>query len=119
MSKSILVIGGAGYIGSVVVEQLINQDYNVIIVDDFSTGFQQSVHLKAKLYECSCGDTVKMTQVFKDNKIDVVMHFAAFALVGESVENPRKYYQNNIIETVNLLNTMLENNCTRFIFSST
>jgi UDP-glucose 4-epimerase len=60
-----------------------------------------------------------MQQVFDSHKIDVVMHFAAFALVGESVENPQKYYQNNVIETLNLLKTMLENNCSRFIFSST
>jgi UDP-glucose 4-epimerase len=57
--------------------------------------------------------------VFREDKVDVVMHFAAFALVGESVENPKKYYQNNVVETINLLNTMLENNCSRFIFSST
>lgn len=119
MTKTILVVGGAGYIGSVVVEQLINQGYDVIIVDNFSTGHKKSVHPQAKLYICSCGDTQEMTKVFRENKIDVVMHFAAFALVGESVENPRKYYQNNIVETVNLLNTMLENSCTRFIFSST
>ena len=119
MNKTILVVGGAGYIGSVVVEQLINKGCKVVIVDNFSTGHRESVNPKAILYECSCGDTVKMSQVFKENKIDVVMHFAAFALVGESVENPRKYYQNNVIETISLLNSMLENDCNRFIFSST
>jgi len=119
MKKTILVVGGAGYIGSIVVEQLINQDYTVIIVDNFSTGFRQSVNPKAKLYEYSCGDKMKMARVFEENQIDVVMHFAAFALVGESVENPRKYYQNNVIETINLLNTMMEHNCKKFIFSST
>ncbi len=119
MNKTILVVGGAGYIGSVVVEQLINKGCKVVIVDNFSTGHRESVNPKAILYECSCGDTVKMSQVFKENKIDVAMHFAAFALVGESVENPRKYYQNNVIETISLLNSMLENDCNRFIFSST
>jgi len=118
MNKTILVIGGAGYIGSVVVEQLINQGYDTVIVDNFSTGFRNSVNPKAKLYECSCGDSAKMAQVFKENDINVVMHFAAFALVGESVENPRKYYQNNVVETINLLNTMLEYDCKKFIFSS-
>ena len=119
MNKTILVVGGAGYIGSVVVEQLISQGYDVVIVDNFSTGHRESVHVQAKLYECNCGNTSEMTKVFKENNIDVVMHFAAFALVGESVENPQKYYQNNVIETINLLNSMLENNCKRFIFSST
>lgn len=119
MNKTILVVGGAGYIGSVVVEQLILQDYNVIIVDNFSTGHRQSVHPKSIFYECNCGDIIKMQQVLQENQIDVVMHFAAYALVGESVENPRKYYQNNVIETTNLLNSMLENGCSRFIFSST
>jgi len=119
MAKTILVVGGAGYIGSVVVEQLILQNYKVVIVDNFSTGFRQLVNKKAKLYECNCGDKNSMSQVFGENNIDVIMHFAAFALVGESVENPRKYYQNNIIETVNLLDSMLEYNCKRFIFSST
>jgi len=118
-NKSILIVGGAGYIGSVVVEQLINQGYDVVIVDNFSTGFRSSVHPQAKLYECNCGDLKKMRKVFTENKIEVVMHFAAFALVGESVEHPKKYYQNNVFETINLLNTMLEHNCNRFIFSST
>ena len=119
MNKTILVIGGAGYIGSVVAKQLIDRGYKVIIVDNFSTGFRQLVNPTAKLYQCSCGDIQQMNQIFQENKIDVVMHFAAFALVGESVGNPRKYYQNNVIETINLLNTMLDNDCNRFIFSST
>jgi UDP-glucose 4-epimerase len=119
MNKTILVVGGAGYIGSVVVEQLIHKGHGVVIVDNFSTGYRESVNPKANLYEYSCGDKEKMDQVFNENKIDVVMHFAAFALVGESVENPRKYYQNNVIETANLLNSMLDNGCSRFIFSST
>jgi UDP-glucose 4-epimerase len=119
MNKTILVIGGAGYIGSVVVEQLINRGFEVVIVDNFSTGNRASVHPQAILYECSCGDVSEMSKVFKKKKVDVVMHFAAFALVGESVENPKIYYQNNVIQTINLLNSMLENDCNRFIFSST
>jgi UDP-glucose 4-epimerase len=119
INKNILVVGGAGYIGSVVVEQLIAQGYKVVIVDNFSTSHNETVNNKAVLYECNCGDVVKMTQVFKENNIDIVMHFAAFALVAESVENPKKYYKNNVIETINLLNTMMEYKCNRFIFSST
>lgn len=120
MNKSILLIGGAGYIGSVVVEQLIKSGYNVIVVDNLNRGHQDSVNPAIPFYQINCGDIDAMQKkVFENHKIDVVMHFAAFALVGESVENPILYYQNNVVETLNLLKMMLKNDCNRFIFSST
>ncbi len=119
MKKSILVVGGAGYIGSVVVESLLSSGYSVVVVDNLTEGYRESVDKSVPFYQNSCGDSKAMQSVFDKHNIDVVMHFAAYALVGESVENPRKYYQNNVIETINLLNSMLENDCNRFIFSST
>ena len=119
MNKTILVVGGAGYIGSVVVDCLLSSGYSVVVVDNLSEGYRESVDESVPFYQNSCGDSKAMQNVFDKHSIDVVMHFAAFALVGESVGNPREYYQNNVIETINLLNSMLENDCNRFIFSST
>jgi UDP-glucose 4-epimerase len=114
----VLVTGGAGYIGSVTVEKLIEKDIDVVVVDNLSIGRQEALPPEIPFYQCNCGDRGMMQNIFTDHKIDVVMHFAASALVGESVSNPALYFQNNVIETQNLLDTMRKFDCQRFILSS-
>ena len=116
--KNILVVGGAGYIGSHTVKLLHKNGFKVIVFDNLSMGFE----ILAKYGELIVGDLANINdidKVFKTYKIDVVFHFAAFAYVGESVTDPAKYYQNNVINTINLLDVMLEFDVKKFIFSST
>jgi UDP-glucose 4-epimerase len=114
----VLVTGGAGYIGSVTVDLLINKGIDVIVVDNLSTGRREAFGEEIPFYQYNCGDRAKLQHIFTEHKIDVVMHFAASALVGESVANPALYFQNNVIETQNLLDTMRKFHCQRFILSS-
>lgn len=114
----VLIVGGAGYIGSHINKELSNRGDKTIILDSLIYGHREAV----KWGEFICADLNNIDQlrdVFKNNKIDAVMHFAAFAYVGESVEDPKKYYVNNVSNTLNLLNTMLEFDVRNFIFSST
>lgn len=117
-NDKILVVGGAGYIGSHMVKDLLDADYDVITLDDLSTG-----HLEllpgGEFIEGSLGDTVLLDKLFSTHKISAVMHFAAFSLVGESVGKPLKYYRNNMAATVELLDSMIRHKVKRFIFSST
>lgn len=116
--KNILVIGGAGYIGSHTCKELYKQGYNPIVFDNLIYGHKEFV----KWGDFVFGDLTNIDEirfVFRKYSIDAVMHFAAFAYVGESVEHPKKYYTNNVVATLNLLNVMLELNIKYFIFSST
>lgn len=120
----ILVTGGAGYIGSHCVLALLKEDFTVHIFDNFSTGHKETVETLKKYgtLTYSEGDLQNKTdikKVFENNKIDAVVHFAAFSQVGESVKNPQKYYQNNVCGTLNLLEAMLENDVKKIVFSST
>ena len=118
--KNILVIGGAGYIGSHTVKLLIDMGYNVIIYDNLSKGHKEVADiLNVKLIVGDLGDRQKLKKVFETEKIDIVMHFAAFIEVGESVIDPGKYYENNVAKVINLLNQMVESNIKYFVFSST
>lgn len=118
--KNILVIGGAGYIGSHTVKLLIDMGYNVIIYDNLSKGHKEVADiLNVKLIVGDLGDRQKLKEVFETEKIDIVMHFAAFIEVGESVIYPGKYYENNVAKVINLLNQMVESNIKYFVFSST
>lgn len=118
--KNILVIGGAGYIGSHTVKLLIDMGYNVIIYDNLSKGHKEVADiLNVKLIVGDLGDRQKLKEVFETEKIDIVMHFAAFIEVGESVIAPGKYYENNVAKVINLLNQMVESNIKYFVFSST
>ena len=118
--KNILVIGGAGYIGSHTVKLLIDMGYNVIIYDNLSKGHKEVADiLNVKLIVGDLGDRQKLKEVFESEKIDIVMHFAAFIEVGESVIDPGKYYENNVAKVINLLNQMVESNIKYFVFSST
>lgn len=116
---SILVLGGAGYIGSHTTLELIKQGYDVIVVDNLSTGFRKSVPEKARFYEGDIRDYDFLDQLFKKEKIDAVIHFAANSLVGESTTNPLKYYDNNLCGTKVLLQAMVDNNINKIVFSST
>ncbi|ECO3390791.1 UDP-glucose 4-epimerase GalE [Campylobacter jejuni] len=117
--KNILVVGGAGYIGSHTLKHLLDNDYNCIVMDNLIYGHKQAIDKRAKFIHADLLDTFSLTNIFKQEKIDALVHFAAFAYVGESVVNPAKYYQNNVVGTINLLNAMLENNVKDIVFSST
>lgn len=125
MMKKVLVTGGLGYIGSHTVVELINQNFEVIIVDDLSNseGFildriEQITSIKPKFYQIDVKDLEKLKTIFIENKIDGIIHFAAFKAVGESQQKPIEYYENNIVGLLNLLRCTTEFNVKSFIFSS-
>ena len=120
----ILITGGAGYIGSHTAINLLNAGKEIVIFDNLENGHIETVQTLQKIGDVKFekGDLRNIEdieQVFKKYSIDSVVHFAAFALVGESVENPAKYYRNNTVGTLNLLDTMLKYNCKKIVFSST
>lgn len=116
--KNILVIGGAGYIGSHMVRMLANQGYNPVVFDNLSKGHREAVaNYTFELGDL--GDKARLTEVFKKYGIEAVMHFAAFAEVGESVKEPSKYYHNNVAKVLDLLDALVENDIKYFVFSST
>jgi UDP-glucose 4-epimerase len=115
--QNILVVGGAGYIGSHVVHNLNENNYNVIVYDNLSEGHRESIVGNDFNYG-DINDSETLNKVFTNKKIDAVMHFSAYAYVGESVENPEKYYKNNVAAGINLLSVMLKNNVKKIIFSS-
>lgn len=116
---SILVLGGAGYIGSHAVYQLIDQGESVVIVDNLENGHRDAVHPKAVFYEGDIRHFNFLNSVFEKESIDAVIHFAANSLVGESMENPLKYFDNNVYGTQVLLQTMVQHDVKRIVFSST
>ncbi len=114
----ILVTGGAGYIGSHVVKLLGKKGYEILVLDNLSTGHKEAVlYEDLKVTDLSNKDELK--QILQEFKPDAVMHFAAAIEVAESIENPAKYYRNNTVNTLNLLEAMIENGIKNFIFSST
>jgi len=117
-NHKILVVGGAGYIGSHMVKDLLKNGYDVITLDDLSTGHRDLLP-GGDYVEGDLGDAVLLDEIFSNHEIAAVMHFAAFSLVGESVENPLKYYRNNMSATTELLIAMIRHNVKQFIFSST
>lgn len=116
---AILICGGAGYIGSHAVKELVAKNEEVIVLDNLSTGHEEAVHPKAILYQGDLRDEVILRTIFTEHKIDTVMHFAASSLVGESVEKPIEYYENNVSAAIKLLKVMKEFEINEFIFSST
>lgn len=115
----VLVLGGAGYIGSHTVYELIENGHSVVIVDNLETGHLEAVHPKATFYKGDVRDRSFMNQVFQDEKVDAVIHFAANSLVGESMIKPLKYYDNNVCGAKVLLETMVANGVDKIVFSST
>jgi len=115
----VLVAGGAGYIGSNMVRTLIDEKHEPVVFDNLSTGHREFVPKKTAFFKGDLKNIKDIQTVFKKYKIDAVMHFAASALVGESVENPLKYYENNVLASINLLKVMKAHQVSFFIFSST
>lgn len=116
---AILVCGGAGYIGSHAVRALLNSKEEVIVLDNLQTGHRDSVPENVKLLVGDLRDKEFLDKVFKENKIEGVIHFAADSLVGESMTNPGKYFENNVVGSLNLITAMKENGVDKIVFSST
>ena len=114
----VLVVGGAGYIGSHTARKLAEAGYEAVVYDNLSAGHRDAV-TKLPLVEGDLLETEKLTETLKSHRIEAVIHFAAFALVGESVTNPAKYYRNNITGTLSLLDAMRAADVPRIVFSST
>jgi UDP-glucose 4-epimerase len=115
----VLVAGGAGYIGSHCVRQLIAAGHEPVILDNLVYGHRAAVPSGVRLLEAGLADAAALEKIFAAEKIDVVMHFAAYCYVGESVTAPLKYYQNNVAATLTLLDAMLRHGVKKFVFSST
>lgn len=115
---AILVCGGAGYIGSHMVAELLENNKEVVILDNFSTGHHSAI-LGGKVYEGDLRDRNILDKVFSENNIEAVIDFAAFSLVGESMTNPLKYFNNNVYGTISLLEAMKDHNVKYIVFSST
>ena len=116
---AILVLGGAGYIGSHTVYELIEAGRDVVVVDNLLTGFREAVHPKARFYQADIRKREEMDRIFETEHIDGVIHFAAFSQVGESMTNPLKYYDNNMGGTTVLLQSMVAHGVDKIVFSST
>ena len=116
---AILVTGGAGYIGSHTAHELIRAGYDVVVLDNLVTGYRAAVPEGARFYQRDIRDIAFLDSLFEKEKIDAIIHFAAFSLVGESVSNPLKYYENNLYGTKVLLESMVKNGISRIVFSST
>jgi UDP-glucose 4-epimerase len=116
---NVLVVGGAGYIGSHCVRQLVTSGHKPVVLDNFVYGHRDALRRDIKVYDGNLGDEALVTRILREEKIEVVMHFAAYCYVGESVTNPLKYYFNNTVAPLHLLNAMLTAGVTKFVFSST
>ncbi len=116
---AILVLGGAGYIGSHTVYELIDAGRDVVVADNLLTGFRAAVHPKARFYELDIRDRAALDALFEKEQIEGVIHFAASSQVGESMSNPLKYYDNNLHGTMVLLQSMVAHGVDKIVFSST
>ena len=114
----ILVVGGAGYIGSHMIKRFQNTDHQIDVLDNLSTGFKENSQ-NFKLHICDLSNKEQVHKILKENKYETVMHFASSINVGESYDHPMKYYENNVINTLNLLECMIDLKILNFIFSST
>ncbi len=117
--KRVLVTGGAGYIGSHAVVQLLDRGYEVVVLDNLENGYSELVDRRAKFYLADLRDKSSLRRVFEAEKIDAVMNFAAYIKVGESVEKPTMYYENNTYGVMNLIDIMVEYGVKNIVFSST
>ncbi len=115
----LLVTGGAGYIGSVVAEQLLREGHTVTVLDNLSMGWREAVPAGAEFVQGDTGDQALLDALFASHSFDAVMHFGALIEAGESVKFPDKYFENNSLRTLTLLRVMLKHNVARFVFSST
>lgn len=117
--KRIFVTGGAGYIGSICVEELLNAGHKVGVFDNLTEGHRKAVDSRARFFQGDLSDPSVIRLAIEEYKPDAVMHFAANALVGESMTNPSKYFRNNVCYGLNLLDAMIANDVRRLVFSST
>jgi UDP-glucose 4-epimerase len=115
----VLVTGGAGYIGSVVVEELLNDGHQVVVYDNLAKGHRQSVPPGVPFIESDLLDRDRLSEAFREHQIEAVIHMAADSLVGESVQKPDKYYRSNVVAGLSLLDAMRDAGLTRLVFSST
>ncbi len=116
---NVLVVGGAGYIGSHCVRQLIAAGHKPVVLDNLVYGHRAALADGVPFYEANLGDEAAVGKILRDEQIELVMHFAAYCYVGESVTEPLKYYFNNVSATLHLLNAMLAAGVKKFVFSST
>ena len=116
---AILVTGGAGYIGSATVELLRAQERDVVVLDNLVYGHEQATFPEVPFYRGGVGDAKLVERIVREHDIDACIHFAAYAYVGESVQKPVVYYENNVVETLRLLTALTENGVKRVVFSST
>src|SRR5688572_3392395 len=116
---NVLVTGGAGYIGSICVEELINAGHSVTVLDNLSEGHRSAVDPRAKFVEGNLGNAQLAAQTIKEAQAEAIIHFAAHALVGESMQNPGKYFRNNVAWGLELLDAAAQNGVKKFVFSST
>ena len=116
---SILITGGAGYIGSVTTELLRARGESVVVLDNLSRGHRDAVATEVSFYEGNAGDRELVMRIVREHNIDACIHFAAFAYVGESVNQPDLYYENNVEQGIRLLGALLATGVRRFVFSST
>ena len=116
---AILITGGAGYIGSVTTELLRARGETVVVLDNLSRGHRDAVAPEVSFYEGNAGDSELVKRIVRDHSIDACVHFAAFAYVGESVNQPALYYENNVEQGIRLLGALVETGVRRFVFSST
>jgi UDP-glucose 4-epimerase len=115
----VLVAGGAGYIGSHCVRQLLAAGHEPVVLDNLAYGHRSAVPANVHFHEASLADTAALDRIFQAERVDLVMHFAAFCYVGESVNTPLKYYLNNVSATYTLLDAMQRHGVKKFVFSST
>ena len=116
--KNILITGGAGYIGSHIVEQLVKTNSNIVILDNLVTGYKKLINKKAKFINADVKNKTKLTKIINDYKIDSIIHLAAYLNVNEAEKNKKYYYENNIKGTLNLVNACRKSNVKSIIFSS-
>src|ERR1700744_4796823 len=116
---NVFVTGGAGYIGSVCTEELLNAGHTVTVFDNLTEGHRSAVDSRAKFIEGCLRDSALVKQSLRDAKADAIMHFAASALVGESMTNPKKYFHNNLVNSLKLADAAVECGVKKFVFSST
>jgi UDP-glucose 4-epimerase len=119
MAERILVTGGAGYIGSVVVAQLLQRGYEPLVFDDLSHGYRQALPASVKLIVGNLAERAVLDRVLAEFRPQAVMHFAAFIEAGESMQRPEKYFRNNTANTLTLLEALISQGINRFVFSST
>lgn len=119
MGLKVLITGGAGYIGATAVRLLLKHGHEVTALDNLSQGHHEAVPEKARLVIADLADRETLAALFQESKFDAVMHFAASALVGESMQRPEKYFRNNVVSSLNLLECCANYKVSRFVFSST